>query len=180
MQTFLYFAYGSNLLTTRLVARCASARVISPAFADGWSVNFTKPGADGSVKAGLAEQAGVTHPGVVYQIAADEMPLLDRIEGVGHGYTRTDEFPVTTASGESIFVSTYLPVRHDPTLLPFDWYLALCVAGARQHSFPDEILHRFRSHPHLTDHDLAREGRKLALEALETAGHANWQTLLKG
>jgi gamma-glutamylcyclotransferase len=74
MQTFFYFAYGSNLLSHRLLARCPSARVISIATTDDWTVQFTKPGGDGSGKAGLVEQSGALHPGVVYEIASDEMP----------------------------------------------------------------------------------------------------------
>jgi cation transport regulator ChaC len=178
MPTFHYFAYGSNLLTTRLVARCASARVVATAVTDGWTVNFTKPGVDGSGKAGLVEQSGARHPGVVYEIAAHEMPVLDRFEGLGHGYTRTDAFPVTLAGGERLNVSTYMPIRHDAALKPFDWYLALCVAGAHEHGFDEALRQRFSSHPRLPDADHAREGRRLALEALAAAGHHEWQKLL--
>ena len=181
MQTFHYFAYGSNLLTTRLAARCPSARVVATAVTDGWTVNFTKPGADGSGKAGLVEQLDARHPGVVYEIAVHELPVLDRVEGVGHGYTRTDAFPVRlVASGERLDASTYMPIRHDASLKPFDWYLALCVAGAREHGFEEALLRRFASHPHLPDADHTREGRRLALEALAAAGHQDWQLLLKG
>jgi gamma-glutamylcyclotransferase len=62
MQTFFYFAYGSNLLSHRLLARCPSARVISIATTDDWTVKFTKPGGDGSGKAGLVEQRRRTPP----------------------------------------------------------------------------------------------------------------------
>lgn len=180
MRTFHYFAYGSNLLTTRLVARCSSARVVAAAVTDGWSVNFTKPGADGSGKAGLVEQQGAAHPGVVYEIAAHEMPILDRFEGLGHGYTRTDDFAVRLMTGESLQVSTYLAIRHDTTLKPFDWYLALCVAGAHEHGFDEALRQRFSTHPRLADPDHNREGRRLALEALAAAGHDDWQSLLTG
>jgi gamma-glutamylcyclotransferase len=178
MQSLHYFAYGSNLLTTRLAARCASARVVATAVTEGWTVNFTKPGADGSGKAGLVEQAATRHPGVVYEIASHEMPVLDRFEGVGHGYSRTDAFPVTLAGGERLNVSTYVPLRHDATLKPFDWYLALCVAGAHEHGFDEASRQRFSSHPRLADADHAREGRRLALEALAAAGHHEWHKLL--
>jgi gamma-glutamylcyclotransferase len=178
MPTFHYFAYGSNLLTTRLVARCASARVVAAAVTDGWSVSFTKPGADGSGKAGLIEQAGASHPGVVYEIAAHDMPILDRFEGAGHGYSRTDDFAVMLSGGERLKASTYMPTRHDATLKPFDWYLALCIAGAHEHGLDSAVLERFRSHAHVADTDHSREGRRLALEALSAAGHQDWPGLL--
>jgi gamma-glutamylcyclotransferase len=180
MQTFFYFAYGSNLLSHRLLARCPSARVISITTTDDWTVQFTKPGGDGSGKAGLVEQSGALHPGVVYEIASDEMPILDRVEGVGHGYARTDDFSVSLSNGAPTRVSTYLPTRHDADLLPFDWYLALCIAGAREHEFDAACLQRFCSHPHKRDDDFSREGRRLGLEALAAAGHHDWQLLLKG
>ncbi len=180
MQTFLYFAYGSNLLSHRLLARCPSARVLSLATTKDWTVQFTKPGGDGSGKAGLVEQTGSSHPGVVYEIAAHEMPILDRFEGVGHGYARTDEFSVSLSNREATRVSTYLPTRHDAGLLPFDWYLALCVAGAREHGFDAACLQRFCSHPHQRDEHLARQGRRLGLEALAAAGHHDWQQLIRG
>jgi gamma-glutamylcyclotransferase len=178
MQTSLYFAYGSNLLSHRLLARCPSARALSLASTRQWTVSFTKPGGDGSGKAGLVERADATHPGVVYEIAAREMPDLDRHEGVGHGYARTDAFSVTLQNGETTRVSTYLPTRHDAALKPFDWYLALCVAGASEHGFDTSTLHRLCRHPHQRDTDHSREGRRLALEALAAAGHHDWQKLI--
>ena len=51
--TFHYFAYGSNMLTARLKARCSGAELVGRAFADGWGIEFSKPGEDGSGKATL-------------------------------------------------------------------------------------------------------------------------------
>ncbi len=70
MHTCLYFAYGSNLLSTRLTARCPSARVVGVAMTADWTVSFTKPGGDGSGKAGLVQRQGAVQPGVVYELAA--------------------------------------------------------------------------------------------------------------
>ena len=180
MHTFHYFAYGSNLLSSRLLARCASARVVGVARAPGWAVSFTKPGADGSGKAGLLQADASSHPGVVYEIARSELPALDRFEGVGHGYSRLDDFPARLQDGSALAVTTYMPMLHDETLTPFDWYLALCIAGAREHGLGDEVIEQFLAQPCQPDPDLAREGRQLALQALAAAGHDDWQRLFRG
>lgn len=178
MQTCLYFAYGSNLLSTRLIARCPSARVVGVAMTDGWTVSFTKPGGDGSGKAGLVRRDGTSHPGVVYELSAEEMPVLDKIEGVGHGYTREDGFTVTMASdGGPVATATYMPQRHDPALIPFDWYLALCIAGAVENRFDPHVMSAFKATPSKPDHEDHRPARLAGIEALEAAGHGNWQQI---
>jgi hypothetical protein len=35
MKDFFYFAYGSNMLTERLVKRTSTARIMGPAYASG-------------------------------------------------------------------------------------------------------------------------------------------------
>jgi hypothetical protein len=178
MQSRLYFAYGSNLLSTRLTARCPSARALGVVTTIDWSVAFTKPGADGSGKAGLVSGNSSNHPGVIYEIAEADIPDLDRFEGLGHGYTRMDDFAVTSMAGESISCFTYMPVRHDPSLKPFDWYLALCIAGAHEHGFDDGVVGRFRKTPHQPDGVIDHPARTAGIEALNNAGHTNWQILL--
>lgn len=178
MHTCLYFAYGSNLLSTRLNARCASARVVGVAMTDGWTVSFTKPGGDGSGKAGLVQRDGAAHPGVVYELSAYEMPVLDRIEGVGHGYTREDDFKVTMlGDGKPVSTATYMPQRHDHDLVPFDWYLALCIAGATENRFDPHVLAAFRATPFKPDTEDHRPARQAGVEALQAAGHHNWREM---
>ena len=179
MHTCLYFAYGSNLLSTRLSARCPSARAVGVAMTDGWTVSFTKPGSDGSGKAGLVQRDSASHPGVVYELAAHEMPVLDRIEGLGHGYTRDDDFTVTMLEcGSQIATATYVPQRHDPVLVPFDWYLALCIAGATENRFDLQVLEAFQATPFKPDAEDDRPARVAGIEALQAAGHDNWQGII--
>ena len=60
----------------------------------------------------------------------------------------TTSFAVTMlGSGEPVSTATYMPTRHDPALIPFDWYLALCIAGAREHSFDAAMVSAFRTRP---------------------------------
>jgi hypothetical protein len=51
--SFLFFAYGSNMLTERLRERCPDARPLGTAIARGYLLSFSKRSKDGSAKATL-------------------------------------------------------------------------------------------------------------------------------
>ena len=88
--TFLYFAYGSNMLTRRLRApdRAPSAVAVTRGYVTARRLTFHKPGRDGSGKCDA--QASTDHEdrvyGVVFQVALRDKPALDRAEGLGNGY----------------------------------------------------------------------------------------------
>ncbi|SHF84616.1 AIG2-like family protein [Litoreibacter ascidiaceicola] len=176
--SFLYFAYGSNMLSSRLIARCPSARVISAAIADNHALKFSKKSNDGSGKATLVSQSTAIHtPGVLFEIDADEREELDKFEGAGKGYDRIDEFSITT-SDETINATTYLASTTQNDLLPFDWYLALVIAGALEHKLGDDHHSLLRGIAHIVDEDVTRKTRTAALKALADHGHHDHITLL--
>lgn len=165
--SFLYFAYGSNMLTTRLQARCPSARPVGRAFARGWRVEFVKPGRDGSAKAGLVRDSQEEAHGVLFRIAREELPALDRAEAAGKGYDREDTFVVISASDNAeVGAVTYLPRQKKQGLQPYDWYHQLCLKGARQHGLPTACLTKLEAVAAKADPDPKRPARLLALEAL--------------
>jgi len=179
--SFLYFAYGSNMLPARLAARCPSARVMGVATASGRRLEFSKPGKDGSGKATLKETSDGAQktPGIVFEIARRDLASLDRAEGAGFGYDRLDDFKVQArAPHASCTVTTYLARRTDIRLRPFDWYLALVLAGARCHGLGASYERQLRQGGYEVDTDLAREGRVEALVALDAHGHADYAPLL--
>ena len=49
----IYYAYGSNMSSARLVERVPGARTLGPAQLEQWRLLCTKPGADGSGKVNL-------------------------------------------------------------------------------------------------------------------------------
>jgi AIG2-like family len=171
MPTFLYFGYGSNMLTARLRERCRSANPICVAFAEGHRLVFSKPGADRSGK-GHLERVGkrARQPGVLFEIDIRERDGLDKAEGVGFGYNRRDDFLVRRADTREIVPSSvYLATVPDPGLVPYDWYLALIVAGAREHRFDRRRVRQllsFLSQPHLAP---PWGGREEALALLRAA-----------
>jgi len=176
--SILYFAYGSNMLSSRLIARCPSAKVIGIAAAESHALQFSKKSIDGSGKATLVKQSLSTQtPGVLFEIDAPERDALDKFEGAGKGYDRIDDFKIETQD-KTISATTYLATKTYNDLVPFDWYLALIIAGALEHRLGEEHADRLRAVDNLPDHETSRKSRIAALKALADHGHHDHMSLL--
>lgn len=163
----LYAAYGSNLHPRRLGARISSARLFGTSFMDGWSLHFHKRGDDGSAKCSILPNGDGVHL-AVYELSADDKRVLDRIEGIGFGYT--EEVLSVPDVGEC---TTYIAAKShvDDSLHPYDWYKELVLIGARSHGFPDSYLNRISALPTCQDPDLARRARQWKkVEQITTGG----------
>lgn len=164
--TFYYFAYGSNMLTERLKAddRCPGARVCGCAFAEGTIIEFSKRSVlDGSGKAALSRAAGQRTPGVLFKIPNAESSALDRAEGARNGYHRCDAFPVHRSGSDAIVQAvTYLAKSPEANLKPYDWYLALIIAGAQQHGLGDDYIAKLQRVPYEQDDDRTRKDKAIA------------------
>ena len=174
MATFTYFAYGSNMLDERLRhrTRCPSARVLGTGWAAGWRLGFVKRGADGSGKATMlrSPRASDRVHGVLFTIDLAERDALDHVEGPD--YERIDDLAVERDDAVRTLASVYIarPGAIDPTLVAFDWYRALVIAGARRHGLPAAVIAEIESVPVRPDPNPAREQRLIALEQLAAAG----------
>lgn len=170
MASIQYFTYGSNMLTERLQARCPSATAQGVACADNYALAFCKKSRDGSGKATLCPEPGGRVFGVVFYLNESELSRLDEAEGAGKGYDRIDDFQIHTAnSREPLSVVTYIadPAFVDPDLKPYDWYLKLIVAGARQHELSPQYIGAIEGIPSITDPEPDRKSQLEALELLE-------------
>lgn len=158
----LYFAYGSNLLFARLHARCPSIVSAGVARLDGHRLHFDKPGGDASGKCGIEATGGDSHVlGVLYRMRRGEKPVLDRIEGVGHGY---DDRPVVVqADGGPVECFTYYPTRHESGRPPWDWYKAFVLEGARENRFPESYVAMIEAVESRVDPDHRRRVENLAI-----------------
>ena len=178
--TFRYFAYGSNMLTERLKARCPGAMAVGRAFADGAVIEFSKRSEDKSGKATLRNKTGGRTDGVLFEIPTAELCSLDRCEGRGKGYDRCDKFPVRLVDGDEIVPAVaYLATHTDSSLKPYDWYLALVIAGAREHALGDDHLAALRCVAYVRDLDNSRRARVEATKALTEAGFPEYRKLLR-
>lgn len=177
--TFLYFAFGSNMLTERLVARCPSAKVIGAASVATHTLSFLKPSKDSSGKATLmaTDPEGLHTPGMLFEVSQTDRGNLDKAEGAD--YDRHDRFQVWSAeTGEKVTVTTYIAAKIKAGLRPFDWYLALVIAGACQHGLGHEHVQRLRLTEYDVDPDPKRLTRIEALRVLQLAGHDDYKVLL--
>ena len=156
----IYFAYGSNLLFARLHARTPSIQNLGIGKLHNHRLSFTKPGGDGSGKCGI-EKVDQSHHvlGVLYQMHVEEKPILDEIEGVGHGY---HDHPVEVHTESGAFDAfTYYPTRLDCAYLPFDWYKRFVLTGAIENNFPAEYMAMIEAVEAIVDPD--HERRKMNL-----------------
>jgi gamma-glutamylcyclotransferase len=180
--TFLYFAYGSNMLTEWLLNRCPSAKPIGIAIAANHKLVFEKRSVDKSGKATLVCSEGVNTPGVVFEIAESERGCLDAAEGFKQDkpndsarYGRDDNFQIQiVATGSIDAVTTYLANKPEDGLKPYDWYLALVIAGAVQHGLDLDYIDKLRK----TKFDKTNDNRQKAICTLQAAGHKNYTDLL--
>lgn len=152
----LYFAYGSNMLERRLKHpdRVPAANARGTAAASGFIVRFHKRGRDGSGKCTLVATDGAAEAwGVLFHLTVQDFQALDRVEGVHLGGYARQPIRALRADGETAEAHTYIAQEPfiDDTLLPFDWYLGLVVAGAVEHGLPAEPLEALRQTPSAPD-----------------------------
>lgn len=163
MSRFLYFAYGSNMLSARLRERTPSARALGPARLDGHALRWHKAAADGSGKCDIVPDASADAGvwGVLYDIALAEKPLLDAAETLGIGYTEK-HVDVRAAQGEHR-ARAYVALLTDAAAVPYDWYKALVVGGAREHALDAAYVAALDAAACKPDTDAERAARHFAL-----------------
>ena len=164
-EDFLYFAYGSNLLTRRLTApeRAPSAVPLGIGFVEGHRLTFDKVSTDGSGKCDCEASGDPTDRvyGALYRVASADAGGLDRAEGLGRGY-RKAEISITTAAGLLTAVA-YFATQKDPALQPYDWYKAYVVQGAIEHALPPVYVEGLKCVPSKPDPDAGRQVREVLL-----------------
>lgn len=159
----LIFAYGSNMLTTRLKSRVGSASPVGVACLRGYELRWHKRGKDGSGKCDVvcSQDVSARVHGVVYRINTSEKRALDIAEGLGRGY---DEMQVTVdCQGRSLSVQAYVATQTDPTLKPYDWYKAFVVEGAREHGLPRDYVVQLEAVEAVPDADVSRAATNRAI-----------------
>ena len=159
----IYFAYGSNMLEERLrhPSRVPDAIVRAIGQVPGFRVRFHKRGRDGSGKCTLvAADDSAAAWGVLFEVTPDDLITLDRVEGVHTGGYVRQSISVHVPDGRSEAAATYIAqeVFVDNTLIPFDWYRDLVVAGAREHGLPVEYVQELTATPARPDPNLPRAG----------------------
>lgn len=161
--TFLNFAYGSNMLSARLRERVSSARPAGTACLAGFSLRWHKVSMDGSGKCNVVEDAtpGACVWGVVFAIDCAQKDSLDKAEGLGNGYGIREVNVML--GGATLAAQAYVATRTDAAYLPYDWYKALVVAGAREHDLPPDYVAVLEAQPCIADANEERRRKNLLL-----------------
>lgn len=151
--TLHYFAYGSNLHPVRLRERVPSSVIVGPGVLQGYALRFHKRGRDGSAKCDIVPEEGAEVHGALYAVDPRELPRLDAAE---RGYERVCVRAARAAG--TIEVTTYRarPESIASGLLPYRWYRALVVVGARHHRLPAAYSDAIEAGPSWDDPDPRR------------------------
>jgi gamma-glutamylcyclotransferase (GGCT)/AIG2-like uncharacterized protein YtfP len=159
----LCFCYGSNMSQRRLQARVPSARFVAVADLPAHRLRFHKSAGDGSAKCDAEETGHPDHRviGVIYEIADNEKPDLDRHEALGFGY---DEKQVEAITEQGRFHAwMYFATRIDDSLKPFHWYKDHVLIGARENGLPADYITQIEAVESNNDPRHKRHERELAI-----------------
>ncbi|MEW7998510.1 MAG: gamma-glutamylcyclotransferase family protein [Candidatus Thiodiazotropha endolucinida] len=162
----LYFSYGSNMSSRRLLSRVPSARFVTSASLPGHELHFHKKSLDGSAKCDAYETKSDRHAvsGVIFEIAKSEKAGLDSKEGLGQGYEeKTVE--LIDPDGEMVVAYTYYAISIDRTLKPYHWYKHHVLTGALEYDLPAPYIDRLRLIESMEDPDPQRHAFELAIYA---------------
>jgi cation transport regulator ChaC len=144
--SLLYFAYGSNLVTTRLAGRTGGCSSRGRATLAGHRLRFHKRSRDGSGKADAFRTGEVSDRviGVLFEIPAAAKPALDRAEGLNKGYAQKTVKVVLEGVGE-VEAFTFMAETSaiDERRQPTREYRDMVVAGATEHSLPEAYINDF-------------------------------------
>jgi cation transport regulator ChaC len=141
--TIFYFAYGSNMLSSRLVKRVPSAKTIGRAALYDWCVTVNKKSKDGSGKANLSYRPGFVTWGALYEISIDDISKLDKVE---RGYSRTT-VKVKRDNGEIAEAETFISGSLIDNPVAFDSYKELLISGAIEHNLPKDYVQYLQQLP---------------------------------
>ena len=97
----------------------------------------------------------------MYRLDAGHRALLDTAEGVGRGY-EVREFTLALPAGP-LPVFAYEATEVDELLLPFGWYRALVLAGAREHGLAPDHVAALERVGYVDDPDRQRHALHMAL-----------------
>lgn len=163
MKAMFVFAYGSNLLYSRIKDRVKSVEYYSTGYVNRFLLKFHKISKDGSGKANCFEtgvKSDEVH-GVVYKISKNDKKELDRIEGVGNGYKST-VLSIHLANTETLRCTVYLAEEDhiDDNLKPYLWYWKYVYLGAKENLLPIDYVSTFiEMQEYILDEDIERAER---------------------
>lgn len=146
----LYFAYGSNMSTSRLRTpqRAPSATIRSVGRLPGHDLRFHKRSEDGSGKADAfqTKRSDDVVWGVVFECSDADLHSLDLCEGAQYRRVLTtvsvshDDIQPDSIVEAWVYIAEHAAI--DPAANPHEWYKRHVIDGAREHGLPAEYIAR--------------------------------------
>lgn len=167
-----YFAYGDKMFAPHLHSIAAEAVYLCAAKVMGYKLFFHSRGIeDFSGKCNIVpvKDPGSEVYGVLYDIPFDQRPFLDKAEGLGYASQETIlrvfsvEQDVTTGERlEPVFAFSYVAHQDNifEDLVPFTWYKAMIISGARAHGLPASYIQALEKFSAVQDSNLQRESKQ--------------------
>jgi hypothetical protein len=156
------------MLTERITVRAKDAKKVGIGYVCGRKLTFHKIGTrkNGS-RTGKCNICSDDDPkaivyGVLYEIPNDQFSELNSYE---KGYSITKLIVHSAAAGEIAAVA-HDADSTDLTLIPYDWYHSLVLAGARQHNLPTFYIQDYIAHIPFEETDSTYKDAKEAKELL--------------
>jgi gamma-glutamylcyclotransferase (GGCT)/AIG2-like uncharacterized protein YtfP len=136
-----YFAYGSNLSSRQMLARCPGAAAVGPASLVGFQLAFDRPSRRwGGHAADVLPRPGSLVWGMLWEVSASDLAELDRFEGVASGaYIRANAV-VALMSGMHARAEVYRVATPAVPALPSPRYLHVILEGAREQALPGDWI----------------------------------------
>lgn len=156
------FSFGSNMSSSRLLARLPKAKRVGTALLKGYELTFDMVSHDGSGKCSIqkSDEHDALVYGVVYELTADEKAILDKIEGPNYDCV---EVQVELLDGQELAVHCYIANTLDNTLLPYDWYIEHVYRGSLEAGVPNSYSEAIKARPMRQDSDKKRAGVEFAV-----------------
>jgi cation transport regulator ChaC len=144
-----YFAYGSNMHSSRLVGRGVNATNLGVATLYNYSINYSKKSSDGTGKCNIRRAAGGLVYGVLFKVPARKMRNIDRAEGALLSPPHYIRKKVTVfLNGRRVQAVTYVArsrfIAAGGFLAPSAEYAGLVVEGAWENGFPRNYVAHLR------------------------------------
>ncbi|XP_066942378.1 gamma-glutamylcyclotransferase-like isoform X2 [Macrobrachium rosenbergii] len=139
---FLYFAYGSNLLTERIHINNPSAKKIQVGKLKDYRLDFNYFSQRWKgCAATIVEDPGNHLYGVLWEIANEDLAHLDTQECVHQGIYKAVEVDVETLTGEQVRARSYQIIRPlEQDRRPSSVYLDVIVRGAKENGLPEDYV----------------------------------------
>lgn len=143
MNSIYVFCYGSNLLLSRIRARCTSVTLIGTGYITDHALKFHMHSTDGSGKADAYKTSNTKDVvwGTVISISKADKQLLDGHEDLGSAYNEKQVL-VWLRDGLQTKAWVYVACgnRIKAHLKPYCWYHRFVLEGARENGLPDEYI----------------------------------------